>query len=80
MLEANVGDLFLYKPEPATGGTRGARGLSYFTDLVEVKPFHSKDLLLLPLVSFSSCQRNLIKRFQIEGMIALITKMHLIFP
>ena len=49
VLEANVGDLFLYKPEPATGGTRGARGLRYFTDLVEVKPFHSKDLLLLPL-------------------------------
>ena len=30
-------------------------------------------------VSFSSCQRNLIKTFQIEGMIALITKMTLIF-
>ena len=26
-------------------------------------------------VSFSSCQRNLIKTFQIEGMIALITKL-----
>ena len=26
-------------------------------------------------VSFSSCQQNLIKTFQIEGMIALITKM-----
>ena len=32
-----------------------------------------------PTVSFSSCQRNLIKTFQIEGMIALITKMTLIF-
>ena len=32
-----------------------------------------------PEVSFSSCQRNLIKTFQIEGMIALITKMDLIF-
>ena len=32
-----------------------------------------------PLVSFSSCQRNLIKTFQIEAMIALITKMVLIF-
>ena len=32
-----------------------------------------------PMVSFSSCQRNLIKTFQIEGMIALITKMTLIF-
>ena len=31
------------------------------------------------LVSFSSCQRNLIKTFQIEGMITLITKMTLIF-
>ena len=33
----------------------------------------------LAKVSFLSCQRNLIKTFQIEGMIALITKMHLIF-
>ena len=33
----------------------------------------------LAVVSFSSCQRNLIKTFQIEGMIALITKMNLIF-
>ena len=32
-----------------------------------------------PVISFSSCQRNLIKTFQIEGMIALITKMTLIF-
>ena len=31
------------------------------------------------VISFSSCQRNLIKTFQIEGMIALITKMDLIF-
>ena len=31
------------------------------------------------LVNFSSCQRNLIKTFQIEGMIALIAKMDLIF-
>ena len=30
-------------------------------------------------VSFSLCQRNLIKTFQIEDMIALITKMDLIF-
>ena len=30
-------------------------------------------------VSFSSCQRNLIKTFQIEAMIALITKMAMIF-
>ena len=30
-------------------------------------------------VSFSSSQRNLIKTFQIDGMIALITKMDLIF-
>ena len=32
-----------------------------------------------PKVSFSSCQRILIKTFQIEGMIALITKMDFIF-
>ena len=32
-----------------------------------------------PHVSFSSCQRNLIKTFQIEGIIALIKKMDLIF-
>ena len=30
-------------------------------------------------VNFSSCQRNLIKTFQIEVMIALITNMTLIF-
>ena len=30
-------------------------------------------------VSFSSCQRNLIKTFQIEAMFALITKVGLIF-
>ena len=30
-------------------------------------------------VSFSSCQRNLIQTFQIEGMIALIKKIDLIF-
>ena len=30
-------------------------------------------------VSFSSCKRNLIKTFQIEGMIALITEIDLIF-
>ena len=32
-----------------------------------------------PQVNFSSCQQNLIKIFQIESMIALITKMTLIF-
>ena len=31
-------------------------------------------LMNCPAVSFSSCQRNLIKTFQIEGMIALIRK------
>ena len=36
--------------------------------------------LLEPILSFSTCQRNLIKKtFQIEGMIALIKKMDLIF-
>ena len=34
---------------------------------------------VLTCVSFSSCQRNLIKTFQIEAMIALITKMAMIF-
>ena len=34
---------------------------------------------LVTIVSFSSCQRNLIKTFQIEGMNALITKITLIF-
>ena len=34
---------------------------------------------LLIEVSFSSCQRNLIKTFQIEAMIPLITKMAMIF-
>ena len=34
---------------------------------------------VIPQVSFSSCQRNLMKTFQIEAMIALITKMVLIF-
>ena len=33
----------------------------------------------IPLVRFSSCQRNLIKTFQIERMIALITKMTLVY-
>ena len=36
-------------------------------------------VLYRPIVSFSSCQRNLIKTFQIDGIIALITKMDLIF-
>ena len=34
---------------------------------------------MVPDISFSSCQRNLIKTFQIEDIIALITKMALIF-
>ena len=33
----------------------------------------------VPYGGFSSCQRNLIKTFQIDGMIALITKMDLMF-
>ena len=41
--------------------------------------WNSKFVVKRPFVSFSSCQRNLIKTFQIEGMIALITKMTLIF-
>ena len=32
-----------------------------------------------PAVSFSSCQWNLIKTFQIKALVALITKMALIF-
>jgi hypothetical protein len=35
----------------------------------------SSKLICTRLISFSSCQRNLIKTFQIEAMIALITKM-----
>ena len=43
-------------------------------------PTHKKQHVYSgPLVSFSSCQRNLMKTFQIEGMIALITKVTLIF-
>ena len=34
---------------------------------------------VLMYASFSSRQRNLLKTFQIEGIIALITKMDLIF-
>ena len=42
--------------------------------------FHpSQNMMSVAIVSFSSCQRNLIKTFQIDGMIALITKMDLIF-
>ena len=41
--------------------------------------WYASEVFLPPLVSFSSRQRNLIKTFQIEGMIALITKMNLIF-
>ena len=33
---------------------------------------------VIRVVSFSSCQQNLIKTFQIEAMIAVITKMELI--
>ena len=47
------------------------------------KPFKpaKSPLQTLPItnVSFSSCQRNLIKTFQIEAIIALITKMAMIF-
>ena len=42
----------------------------------------SSSILMLKVktkVSFSSCQQNFIKTFQIEGMIVLITKMTLIF-
>ena len=38
-----------------------------------------RQVCYIPYVSFSSCQRNLIKTFQIEGMITLITKITLIF-
>ena len=39
----------------------------------------SHSLLVVAVVSFSSCQLNLIKKFQIEAMITLITKMALLF-
>ena len=51
----------------------------FFTDLSLADVRTSQHKYLPKLVSFSSCQRNLIKTFQIDGMIALITKMHLIF-
>ena len=51
--------------ENARANTKMARGSAFW--------------LFLQTVSFSSCQRNLIKTFQIDGMIALITKMAMIF-
>ena len=52
------------------------------TDLYKMT-LSSPPFQLVPLrarqLSFSSCQWNLIKIFQIEDMIALITKMDLIF-
>ena len=36
-------------------------------------------MLEVPPVTFSSCQRNLIKIFQIEAIVALTTKIALIF-
>ena len=45
---------------------------------VESTDSHCNALVVIK-VSFSSCQRNLIKTFQIEGMITLITKTTLIF-
>ena len=44
-----------------------------------MKASSSKRVLCMPFVSFSSCQWNLMKTFQIEAIIALITKMVLIF-
>ena len=41
--------------------------------------FELRKSISFTYVSFSSCQRNLTKTFQIEGMIELITKMTLIF-
>ena len=35
--------------------------------------------VMVTVVSFSSCQWNLVKTFQIEAMTALITKMALVF-
>ena len=46
--------------------------------VVKLNANNIQDFLTFPFISFSSCQRNLIKTFQIEGMIALITKMTLI--
>ena len=45
---------------------------------VESTDSHCNALVVIK-ISISSRQRNLIKTFQIEGMIALITKMYLIF-
>ena len=59
----------------------------FINQLLSIFNFIAQDILLCRRwtsvspsgVSFSSCQWILIKTFQIEGMIALITKMHLIF-
>ena len=62
----------------------------YFINIMILKVFFEKFYLakmsknvvivfIIPKVSFSSCQRNLTKTFQIEGMITLITKMTLVF-
>jgi hypothetical protein len=58
---------------------------SLFTMIYKLKNDNFKIQDFSPLiervttVSFSSCQRNLIKTFQIEAIIALITKMAMIF-
>ena len=57
-------------------GQWGQTNLGVEVDLTRSK---SENSIYTPAISFSSCQQNLIKTFQIEGMIGLITKMTLIF-
>ena len=52
---------------------------SWFFRFVLIRVSFGHNEMNATLLSFSSCQRNLIKTFQIEAMIALITKMTTIF-
>ena len=61
---------------------RSTHLVKYLRDSVQLDVGKYKEAAMgwcLPQVSISSCQRNLIKTFQIEGMIEVITKMLLIF-
>ena len=52
---------------------------SWFFRFVLIRVSFGHNEMNATLLSFSSCQRNLIKTFQIEAMIALITKTALVF-
>ena len=72
-------------PEMDTVYIPGTPGAAWTKEEVESTRYWKKCmkgcifLSFLLIVSFSSCQRNLIKTFQIEGMIVLITKKDLNF-